>query len=348
MRNNTIVKAQTRSSSDWAVGPREDQLALRLKAAVSSPELLQFKLSEGAPPRASSGWAVVRVCSAAVNPSDVKAALGLMPHVCWPRTPGRDYAGVVVDGPSEWLSREVWGSGGDLGMSVDGSHARYLRVPVASLQAKPTHLSMDEAGAVGVPFVTALTGLSRAGGLPQAGQVVLVLGANGKVGQAAVQIAARCGARVLAVQRPEGLLPGWTPPGVQVLQPHKLVDAVRELTQGRGADVVFNTVGSPYFAAANQAMGLGAWQILIATQDRAVPFDIFQFYRGQHRYVGIDTLALSSQCSGEALAQLQEGFEARELRPFAVDPEARYPLKEARTAYLRVLAGAPERIVLKP
>lgn len=345
--------SSTRSStapapSQGAVGFKEDQLALRLKAAVSDPKQLQLHLGKGTAPRASSGWAVVRVCSAAVNPSDVKAALGLMPHVCWPRTPGRDYAGVVVDGPSDWVGAEVWGSGGDLGMSVDGSHARYLSVPVASLQAKPAHLSMDEAGAVGVPFVTALTGLSRAGGLPGPGQVVLVLGANGKVGQAAVQIAARCGARVLAVQRPEGPLPGWTPPGVQVLQPHKLAEAVLEHTQGRGADVVFNTVGSPYFAAANQAMGLGAWQILIATPERAVPFDIFKFYRGQHRYVGIDTLALSSQYGGEALAQLHPGFEAGELQPFAVGEQARYPLQDAQAAYLRVLAGATERIVLKP
>jgi len=111
---------------------------------------------------------------------------------------------------------------------------------------------------------------------------------------------------------------------------------------------VFNTVGSAYFEQANQAMGLGAWQILIATQERAVPFDIFKFYRGQHRYVGIDTLALSSECSGEALAQLRPGFDAGELRPFGVSPQARYPLKEALSAYRRVLAGDSERIVLTP
>jgi len=345
---SSTTSSTTPARSERGVALTEGQLALRLKAAVPDAKQLQFSLSKGTAPRASSGWAVVRVRSAAVNPSDVKAALGLMPHVCWPRTPWRDYAGEVVDGPSEWVGREVWGSGGDLGMSIDGSHARYLRVPVASLQDKPEPLSMDEAGAVGVPFVTALTGLSRAGGLPGAGQVVLVLGANGKVGQAAVQIAARCGARVLAVQRPDGPLPGWTPPGVQVLQPHQLIKAVPEFTQGRGADVVFNTVGSPYFEQANQAMGLGAWQILIATQERAVPFDIFKFYRGQHRYVGIDTLALSSECSGEALAQLRPGFDAGELRPFGVSPQARYPLKEALSAYRRVLAGDSERIVLTP
>src|SRR6201997_3985262 len=58
--------------------------------------------------------AIVEIVSAGVNPSDVKAVLGSMPHAVWPRTPGRDYAGVVVDGPRRLVGREVWGSGGEL------------------------------------------------------------------------------------------------------------------------------------------------------------------------------------------------------------------------------------------
>src|SRR5215207_2558935 len=50
---------------------------------------------------------VVEVGAAAVNPSDVKAAT-------FPRTPGRDFAGVVVDGPRDWVGKEVFGSSGDL------------------------------------------------------------------------------------------------------------------------------------------------------------------------------------------------------------------------------------------
>src|SRR6201981_632978 len=77
--------------------------------------------------------AIVEIVSAGVNPSDVKAVLGGMPHAVWPRTPGRDYAGVVVEGPQQLLGREVWGSGGDLGIRRDGTHARYLVLPAAKL-----------------------------------------------------------------------------------------------------------------------------------------------------------------------------------------------------------------------
>jgi NADPH2:quinone reductase len=101
---------------------------------------------------------------------------------------------------AEWVGREVYGSGGDIGITRDGSHARYLVLPEQALRAKPQGISMDEAGAVGVPFVTAYEGFRRSG-MPQAGQTVLVLGANGKVGQAAVQLASQAGARVIAVQR---------------------------------------------------------------------------------------------------------------------------------------------------
>jgi len=66
---------------------------------------------------------LIEVRAAAVNPSDVKAATGLMAYAVFPRTPGRDYAGTVIDGPAGWIGREVFGSSGDLGIRRDGTHA---------------------------------------------------------------------------------------------------------------------------------------------------------------------------------------------------------------------------------
>jgi len=325
--------------------------AVRVLAKAGSPEQLQPQLVQTPPPRPAAGQALVRVHSAGVNPSDVKAALGLMPQAVWPRTPGRDYAGVVVDGPEAWLGREVWGSGGDVGITRDGSHAGWLLLPVEALREKPRTLDFDAAGSVGVPFVTAYEGLRRAGHA-QAGQVVVVAGANGKVGQAAVQLAAQAGARVIALQRsPE--LAGWASAPVQVIDardqtPAELAARVREAAGGRGADLVFNTVGSPYFEAANLAMAKGATQIFIATVERPVPFDIFSFYRGMHTYVGIDTLALDGVATNERLEAMRAGFEAGTLRPFPVEAGNVYALRDALSAYRRVIAGDAARIVLHP
>jgi NADPH:quinone reductase-like Zn-dependent oxidoreductase len=322
--------------------------AVRVLAKAASAEALAPQIVATAPPRPGPGQALVRVRSAGVNPSDVKACLGIMPQAVFPRSPGRDFAGTVVDGPADWVGKDVWGSGGDIGITRDGSHAGWLLLPAAVLREKPARLGFDEAGSVGVPFVTAYEGFRRSG-QPQRGQAVAVMGSNGKVGQAAVQLAAQAGAQVFAVQR-SAELAGFAAGPVTVIDArHEDVAArLRELTDGRGVDLVFNTVGSPYFEAANKAMAKGAAQIFIATVERPVPFDIFTFYRGMHTYVGIDTLALDAAASVTRLAALRDGFEAGTLQPFEVRPENVYALADALTAYRRVLSGDPQRIVLHP
>src|SRR6266853_222130 len=113
----------------------------------------------------------------------VKAATGLMPYAVFPRTPGRDYAGVVIDGPAGWIGREVFGSSGDLGIRRDGTLATHLAVEADAVVEKPKNLSWEEAAGIGVPSVTAMEGFRRAG-MPSRGETVLVMGVNGKVGQA--------------------------------------------------------------------------------------------------------------------------------------------------------------------
>lgn len=317
---------------------------LRIETKAAGPAALGLSHAEVSP-EVPPGWCLVEVAAAGVNPSDVKALLGVMPKAVFPRTPGRDFAGRVVEGPAEMLGMEVWGSGGDIGISRDGSHASLLALPPDAVFAKPQNLSMREAAAIGVPFVTAEVGFRDAGGV-KAGQVVLVLGANGRVGQAACRIAAAAGARVFA---------GVRRPGIAVQGAEAVLDseggdvaaAVREATGGYGADLVFNCVGSPWFAAGNAAMAHGATQIFIATIDRAVPFDIFAFYRGQHRYVGVDTLALSAAETGAVLEALRPGFESGALTPYEIEPDFVFPLSRAEEAYRLVLGGAPQRVLLE-
>jgi NADPH:quinone reductase-like Zn-dependent oxidoreductase len=301
------------------------------------------------PPAPGPGQVLIEIRSAGINPSDVKAALGAMPHAVWPRTPGRDWAGVVLEGPDEWIGREVWGSGGELGIRRDGSHGGWLLLEVAQVRAKPATISLLEAGAVGVPFITAWEGFTRAG-LPKPGDVVLVLGGNGKVGQAATQIATMLGARVFAVERTAQAYAGHASGPVTMLDASAgdIADAVRAGTGGHGADIVFNTVGSPYFEAANRAMALRGRQIFISTIDRNVPFDIFAFYRGQHSFVGIDTLALDGVACAKIFDALTPGFESKVLRPFPVLSNSIHSLSDARAAYALVLYGVPDRVVLVP
>lgn len=320
---------------------------LRVLRQASAIDTLELRLEFEPPMTRGADEALVEVHYAAVNPSDVKATLGAMAHAAWPRTPGRDWAGVVAEGPAELIGREVFGSGGDLGITRDGSHARHLVLPFDALVERPAALTLAEAGAIGVPFVTAQEGFRRAG-VPQPGEVVLVMAANGMVGQAAVQIASARGAMVFAVTRGHQAYAGHASATVRTIDAAEDVAAVvRAATGGHGADIVYNTVGSPYFAAANQAMALEGRHILISTIDRAVPFDIRAFYRGRHVFVGVDSLALDSTASAAVLRELAADFANGTLKAFPVDTAKASPLERAIEAYRAVLEGAKERILLR-
>ena len=66
---------------------------------------------------------LVRIVAAAINPADVKNVLGAFPHTTLPRTPGRDFAGIVEGG--EHAGLEVWGTGGNYGWLKDGSESKF-------------------------------------------------------------------------------------------------------------------------------------------------------------------------------------------------------------------------------
>jgi NADPH:quinone reductase len=311
--------------------------------ALLAPVIEQRTLSR------AENQVLIEVKAAAVNPSDVKAATGLMAYAVFPRTPGRDYAGVVIDGPAGTIGREVFGSSGDLGIRRDGSHATHLAVEADAVVEKPKAISWEEAAGIGVPFVTAIEGFRRAG-MPNGGETVLVMGVNGKVGQAAVQIASWNGARVIGVVRKAEPYAGHANSPVEVIDASATDVAmrVRELTDGKGADIVFNTVGDPYFQAAHKSLAIRGRQILIAAINPVVQFNILEFYRGQHSYVGIDTLGLSSSATGAVLRELGPGFASGHLRPFPIKPNAIFSLEEAKAAFLAVAGSSRDRIILRP
>jgi len=321
---------------------------VRLPEKAETPASLA-PLIERRPLSRGENQLLIEVKAAAVNPSDVKAATGLMAYAVFPRTPGRDYAGIVINGPTGTVGREVFGSSGDLGIRRDGTHATHLVVEADAVVDKPKALSFEEAAGIGVPFVTAIEGFRRAG-MPRSGETVLVMGVNGKVGQAATQIATWAGARVIGAVRRSEPYEGHSNSPVEMIcsSTTDVAARVRELTAGKGADIVFNTVGDPYFQAAHTSLALRGRQILIAAINPVVPFNILEFYRGQHSYVGIDTLGLSSSATGAVLKELAPGFASGHLKPFPIKPNAIFSLEEAKPAFLAVAGSSRDRVILRP
>jgi NADPH2:quinone reductase len=125
---------------------------------------------------------------------------GPMQGTVLPRVPGRDFSGVFESGPREWLGAEVWGTDGDAGFTLDGSHAELIAIPEAALARKPAALSHTKAACVRVAFL--VTWLINYGGL-MTGDTLAVVGAIGGVGSAVVQLAAAHEAkRIIALDLP--------------------------------------------------------------------------------------------------------------------------------------------------
>ncbi len=318
--------------------------AIRFEA-FGDPSVL--KLVDMPAPALDERTALVRVMAASINPSDVKNVAGAMKQTTLPRIPGRDFAGVVEAGPAEWIGAEVWGTGGDVGFTRDGTHAEMIAVPAASLRRKPRPLSFDEAASVGVNYMAAWLGVEATG--LKAGETVLLIGAGGGVGNAAAEIARRLSARVIGsdVRAPSPDAPISAIAEKLIIGAEDLPAEVRAATGGRGADVVLDLVGGIMFRTALACLALRGRQVEIAsTGEREVSFDLVDFYHNESRLFGVDTLKRDLTASAEALDALTPGFVAGDYQSAPIAETC--GLGEAQEAYRKVAAGAAGRIVLRP
>jgi NADPH:quinone reductase-like Zn-dependent oxidoreductase len=301
-----------------------------------SPEVLAIE--EIAQPEPAAGEVLIQIRAAGINPSDVANVAGRFKTTVLPRVPGRDFAGVVVPG-----GQPVWGSVPDFGITRDGSHAEYAVASQEAISIAPSNLSAEQAAAVGVPFTTAWASLIRCAQL-QAGETVLITGAAGAVGQAATQIANWKGARVL----------GATLGGSAAAGAAAVVDTtgdmrarVFELTGGKGAEVVFDTVGGALFEPALRCLARDGRQVAISSsKEPRVSFSLVDFYHNLSRLIGFDSYSFTPRDTVEILDELRGGFESGSLRAPRMKA---VPYADAVTAYQDVAGGrAADKLVLIP
>jgi NADPH:quinone reductase len=289
-----------------------------------------LRIEEVAIPEPGEGEALVQVKAAAINPSDIGNVAGRFKNTTLPRTPGRDFAGIVVRGMHH-EGAEVWGTSGKLGIVRDGSHADYVVVPEEALSLKPKALSMAQAAAIGVPYITAWASVVSAAEI-QPGETILIVGAAGAVGQAATQIANWKQARVIGADMTSDPIPGAE--SVVNTKTEDLRERVLELTSGRGVDAVFDSVGGLLFEPALRSLRFGGRQVVIASAgDPRVSFNLIEFYHNFSRLFGVDSYGLTSRQIAEIEDELRSGFESGDLKP---PPIEIVPFEKAVDAYSRV------------
>ena len=308
------------------------QLMKALRFAEFGPPSV-LRIEEVPIPEPGQGEALVRVKAAAINPSDIGNVAGRFKKTTLPRTPGRDFAGVVVKG-KQYEGEAIWGTAPKLGIVRDGSHAEYVVAPAETLSLNSKSLSIPESAAIGVPYITAWASVVSAAQL-QPGETILIVGARGAVGQAATQIANWKQARVIGADITSDPIPGTE--AVVNTKTENLGQRVLELTAGKGVNAVLNTVGGPLFEPALQSLAFGGRQVVISSAgDPHVTFNLVDFYHNFSRLLGVDSYGLTPQQVGEIADELRPGFETGALKPPAVEI---VPFGKAVDAYSRVAAG---------
>lgn len=216
-----------------------------------------------------------------------------------------------------------------LGAQRDGTHAEYIAVPKQN--AVPTTLDAKKAGSTSVAAVTAHHMLSRADVKP--GQTVLVWAAASSVGSFAVQIAKHFGCKVITTASTEKKGHAEKRFGVPVID-YKTEDVsgrVRELTQGRGVDVVVELVGPATWSASMQSVRKGGAIVTCgAVSGPEVVVPLRWLYSNQIRFIG------SKQGTLDEFKQVLRWAEEGVIEPVI---ESTYPLSEAKKAYEQLTEG---------
>lgn len=310
-------------------------------------DLSALALIERPAPIPREGEALVEVKAAGLNPSDVKNVLGFFPaYTVPPRIPGRDFAGIVRQGPAALVGAKVWGTGLGLGFTQDGSHAGYLVLPAAGCAVMPETLSFAEAAACGVPYTTAWDGIRRARVGP--GKNFLVLGANGSVGRAAIALGRALGATVFAaVRRPEQAAE-LERLGYDTLLLGAPDDLGQQVHQkfGAHADAIFETTGAWLPASVRAAEKHGAICVIAPPNmgQLTVDFPVLDFYRRGLTLVGVNTLLHDTIACAAMLTEFATLFQSGALPPPPAPVEM--PLAQGLEAYRKVNDGFSGKIVL--
>ena len=223
-------------------------------------------------PQLLPGHVIVEIRACALNFPDVLMIEGKYQSLPpFPFTPGGEFAGVVsevADDVQNWqVGDEVFGACGH------GAMAEHICVTAKSLRAKPQSMGFAQASGISTTYGTSYYALKQRANL-QAGETLLVLGAAGGVGLAAVELGKAMGARVIAAASSPEKLQIAQQAGADDLIDYsdgELKEKVKALTEGKGADVIYDPVGGPMFDQCMRCINWGGRVLIVGFVGGDIP-----------------------------------------------------------------------------
>lgn len=318
-----------------------------MRAAILDGPGLPFRIAPIERPQPGQGQVLVRIKASAVNPLDLKIRAGQAAHARQPLPAilGIDLAGTVeAVGPDVLAFREgdnVYGMAGGVA-GLQGSLAEFSAVDARLLAPKPANLTMREAAAMPLVFITAWEGLVDRAGI-RAGDKVLVHGGAGGVGHIAIQISRAFDATAFATGSAESMAFIAQLGATAINYRETAVEAyVAQYTDGDGFDIVYDTVGGATldssftavkrFGHVVSALGWGT-HLLAPLSFRAASysgvFTLLPMLTGEGR-----------AHHGEILGKATELVQTEKVKP-RVDPR-RFSLSTIEDAYSALNDGSAE------
>jgi NADPH:quinone reductase len=313
-----------------------------------SDDIATLKLEEMELPALQPNEARVRIRAAAVNFTDILTVQGKYQHKpAVPFTPGSEAAGEVIAVGSAVTEVKI---GDRVICGGLGCYGEETQVPAATLRKIPDGVGYAEAASFTVGYLTAYVALVRRARL-QAGEWLLVHGAAGGVGLAAVDLGKLLGANVIATASSEAKRAFLKDYGADhVLPSSGFLDAVKSLTNGRGADVVYDPVGGDVFDESTRCIAFDGRITIIGFTSGRIPsigvniplikgFSILGVRAGEYGRKFPDK-------GRENMAAIMRLLAERKIRPHV---HARFPLDRAVDAMRKLQdRSVIGKVVLEP
>ncbi|MDZ4288340.1 MAG: NADPH:quinone reductase [Prosthecobacter sp.] len=309
------------------------------------PEVLELR--EVPMPKPGRGQILIQVGAAGVNPVETYIRFGsyaFKPEL--PYTPGSDCAG-IIEAVGEDVEAFMPGGSVYTAGTLSGAYAEYALCAVAQVHPLPADVTFAQGAAMGVPYATAYRAMMQRG-QAKPGETVLIHGASGGVGGAAIQLARAAGMRVFGTAGSEPGLQLVAAQGAHQVFDHRAPDylqQIREASGDRGVDLILEMLAN---------VNLGKDLTLLTPRGRVVvigsrgPVEI-DARNAMSRDADIRGMALANATPAELMsihAALVAGLGNRTLRP-VIGQE--FPLAEAAEAHRAVMkSGASGKIVLIP
>ncbi|QLE78337.1 zinc-binding alcohol dehydrogenase family protein [Francisella sp. Scap27] len=290
---------------------------------------------------------LIKVYSVGVNPSDALATIGYFSHAKVPRVPGRDFAGVVEQGPQHLVGKSIWGSGGAAGIDIDGSLTEYITLPETAFAVAPSDMSLRVAGGQLLPYITAYESLVKRA-MVASGETVYIVGALGQVGQASMSICTWKNCKAIAlVHGKESIAKaearGWI--AYDTSEPNFADHIIKE--HGK-ADVILNSVGNLVWNEYICSLSEYGRIVNIGAQEgrREAMVNLFKLYRANQAIVGVNTATFSYEYNAKLLDELRVGFDSNKLDQLELSEDIKFSLDTAIEAFKKVLKKSDNKRIV--